>query len=200
MNSHKKIKNKDLTKKKILSAISSFIQKKGHRDLGVNKIAREAKVDKRLIYRYFKSFDRLIEEYTVQHDYWSKISSSTTEIRSQDDIPETFVETIEGLLDHYNSSQDAKVLLHWQMNDNIYQLNSINRTRERFATKLLQKLDFDDHEKRQHQILASLLLCGINYLVLQSEVSDIAAFGLDINNKSDRADIKKTVKELLDRK
>ena len=41
------------TEKKLLTAVSTIIEEEGFTKLGVNHIARQAKCDKVLIYRYF---------------------------------------------------------------------------------------------------------------------------------------------------
>ena len=64
-----KIKDKELTKRKLINAVGEIIRTEGYTGLGVNKIARQAQVNKKLIYRYFMTVDRLIEEYVLEKDY-----------------------------------------------------------------------------------------------------------------------------------
>ncbi|OYX95246.1 MAG: hypothetical protein B7Y76_09920, partial [Sphingobacteriia bacterium 35-40-5] len=68
--SYPNIKDKELTKRKLINAVGEIIRTEGYTGLGVNKIARQAQVDKKLIYRYFITVDRLIEEYVLEKDYW----------------------------------------------------------------------------------------------------------------------------------
>jgi AcrR family transcriptional regulator len=49
----KQIKNKELTKRKLIDAVGEVFPKEGHTGLGVNKVAKQAGVTKKLIYDYF---------------------------------------------------------------------------------------------------------------------------------------------------
>ena len=64
------IKNKELTKKKLVWAVGEIIKTDGFASLKISTIAKEANVDRKLIYRYFGSLDRLIESYIIENDYW----------------------------------------------------------------------------------------------------------------------------------
>ena len=62
-------RNKEQTKDKLLEAVRAIIRKEGFQNIGVNKVAKEAGVDKVLIYRYFGNLEGLLKElglYTVK--------------------------------------------------------------------------------------------------------------------------------------
>lgn len=54
----------------MIRAVGTLIAREGFQGLGVNAIAREAGVDKVLIYRYFGSLDTLIDRYCQEVDFW----------------------------------------------------------------------------------------------------------------------------------
>jgi len=63
------IKNKELTKNKLLSAIGEIIKIEGFASLkSASKVARFAGVDRKLIGRYFGGLNQLIEAYVVEND------------------------------------------------------------------------------------------------------------------------------------
>ena len=53
-------RDKEETKMRIVTAVGRQLAKGGFRDLGVNSIAKEAGVDKVLIYRYFGGLPLLL--------------------------------------------------------------------------------------------------------------------------------------------
>jgi AcrR family transcriptional regulator len=59
-------RNREETRKKILTAVGRLLARKGSRGLGINAIAREARVDKVLIYRYFGSLDQLYRAFALE--------------------------------------------------------------------------------------------------------------------------------------
>lgn len=64
------IRNKELTKKKLVKAVGKVIGNIGFQRLGVNMVAREAGVDKKLIYRYYHGLQGLVAEYAQTLDFW----------------------------------------------------------------------------------------------------------------------------------
>jgi AcrR family transcriptional regulator len=81
------MKNKDLTKRKLINAVGEILQTEGFNHLGVNNIARKAECSKKLIYRYFGGVDQLIEAYVVERDYWmtffDQMDNTTAEFESK---------------------------------------------------------------------------------------------------------------------
>jgi len=54
----------------MIRAVGTLLAREGFQGMGVNAIAREAGVDKVLIYRYFGSLDTLIDRYCQEVDFW----------------------------------------------------------------------------------------------------------------------------------
>ena len=81
------IRNKDQTKRKLIEAVGEIIKTNGYIGLGVNKIAKTAGVDKKLIYRYFGNINYLIECYLNENDYWIVLSNKFNEDIDQNSDP-----------------------------------------------------------------------------------------------------------------
>ena len=58
------------TETAILDAVSRLILRDGMSGVGINALAREAGVDKVLIYRYFDDLDGLYRAYAEHGDFW----------------------------------------------------------------------------------------------------------------------------------
>lgn len=63
-------RNKAETKLRLINAVGEILAAKGFANVGVNAIARQAGVDKVLIYRYFDGLDGLILAYAKEGDFW----------------------------------------------------------------------------------------------------------------------------------
>ncbi|MDA0339701.1 MAG: helix-turn-helix domain containing protein [Proteobacteria bacterium] len=66
-------RDKETTTRTLVDAVERVITRDGFRSVGVNAVAREAGVDKVLIYRYFGGFPELLEAYGEQGDFWWRV-------------------------------------------------------------------------------------------------------------------------------
>lgn len=63
----------EATRGRILDAVGRLLVREGFSALGVNAVAREAGVDKVLIYRYFGGIDQLLETWGNATDFWPTV-------------------------------------------------------------------------------------------------------------------------------
>lgn len=64
------IRSKELTKEKLITAVGRVLAQEGFKGIGVNAVAREAGVDKKLIYRYFHGLTNLVAAYGHSLEFW----------------------------------------------------------------------------------------------------------------------------------
>lgn len=65
-----KIRDRQITCRRLVAAVGSLLARDGFTGIGVNAVAREAGVDKKLIYRYFGGLPGLIEAFGQEGDFW----------------------------------------------------------------------------------------------------------------------------------
>jgi AcrR family transcriptional regulator len=70
-----RIRNRALTEERIISAARSLLLEKGFHNFGINAIARAAKTDKVLLYRYFDSVDGILMRVIAELEFWPKTES-----------------------------------------------------------------------------------------------------------------------------
>jgi len=68
-----KIRDRETTRARLIEAIGSLLASKGFTGLGINAVAREAGVDKVLIYRYFGGLPELIVAFGREGNFWPSI-------------------------------------------------------------------------------------------------------------------------------
>ena len=85
-------KNRKLTERKLIDAVGDIIRSTGYTGLGVNAIAKNAGVSKKLIYRYFGTVDSLIETYLVERDYWVTFSKKVSDAAVASNKKQTMIE------------------------------------------------------------------------------------------------------------
>ncbi len=64
------IRGKEITKSKLIRAVGKVLARDGFRNLGVTAVAREAGVDKKLIYRYYHGLPNLVAAYSKTVEFW----------------------------------------------------------------------------------------------------------------------------------
>ena len=65
-----KIRDRQITCRRLIAAVGSLLAREGFSGIGVNAVAREAGVDKKLIYRYFGGLAGLIGAFGREGDFW----------------------------------------------------------------------------------------------------------------------------------
>lgn len=68
-----KPRDREATRARLIRAVGSLLAREGFKRVGVNAVAREAGVDKVLIYRYFGGLPELIAAYGREGNFWPSI-------------------------------------------------------------------------------------------------------------------------------
>jgi AcrR family transcriptional regulator len=66
-------RDKDATRRDLIAAVGRVIARDGFHKAGVNAVAREAGVDKVLIYRYFGDLEGLMDAFGREGDFWPSL-------------------------------------------------------------------------------------------------------------------------------
>ncbi len=74
---HADVRDRELSRKKLIAAVGKLLAKKGFQAMGVNAVAREAGLDKVLIYRYFGGLPGLISAFASEYDFWPSVTELT---------------------------------------------------------------------------------------------------------------------------
>lgn len=68
-----KPRNSEATRRLLIEAVGHVLAEKGFGGLGVNAVARQAGVDKVLIYRYFEGLPGLMQAFGQEGDFWPSL-------------------------------------------------------------------------------------------------------------------------------
>lgn len=82
------------TEAKILDAVEQVLARDGFSALGVNEIARQAGVDKVLIYRYFGGLPELLRAFGERGNFWPSIEELLPDIEMLRTKPQTELLTV----------------------------------------------------------------------------------------------------------
>ncbi|MEJ2879807.1 TetR/AcrR family transcriptional regulator [Pedobacter sp. GR22-6] len=183
------IRDKERTILKLIHAVGEIIKTEGYTALGVNRIAKKAEVDKKLIYRYFNSVNNLIETYIKTKDYWIGLSANMDEIvaGAQIEKGKPLIKAV--LRAHFNyflTDLEMQRIIIWELSEKNKFLKQISAKREEFGNEVFKLIEpyFEDTKVDIRATLA-LQVSGIIFIILQAKANGSPFCGIDINNPGD---------------
>jgi AcrR family transcriptional regulator len=194
-------RDKETTKQRLIDAVGSIIREKGFQGIGINAVAREAGVDKVLIYRYFGDLDGLLRAFIAQKDYFSNLEHFLGEnrtIESRADAIEMGKKVLIGQLRQALSNKELQEILLWELNQKNQVTDAVAETRERQAVAMLEEMKtIVDFDKVDFPAIGSLIVGGIYYLILRSRLVKTYS-GIDLNSEEGWQRIEQAIIDLLD--
>jgi AcrR family transcriptional regulator len=197
------IRDKERTKLKLLNAVGNILKKDGFTGLNVSNVAKKAVVHRKLIYEYFGNMENLVKEYLNSKDYW-RVSldqiDGIIEESKKDFGKHTAYALLENQFDSLMSNEEMRKIINWGLSEDLQPLKDLNKERERLGEELFTKITDDYFKNKDKNIRAveGILIGGIYYLTLQAKMSGETMCGIDINTDGGQAEIKKTLKQIID--
>jgi AcrR family transcriptional regulator len=192
-------RDKEQTKTHLLQAVGRLLARSGFREVGVNAIAREAGVDKVLIYRYFGGLPELLAAFAEDSAFWP----DTAELAQEAD-PEwthgSLAERAKRILIGFGRALRKRPLtqeiMRWELLERNGLTESMARHREEQAERLFRELG-RNNDSADLRAISSLLAAGQTYLILRSKTADVYN-GLHLNSEEDWGRIERAIELLVD--
>lgn len=193
-------RDKEETKARILAAVGKLLAESGFKQLGVNAIAREASVDKVLIYRYFENLPTLLQTFGKEGNYWLSLEElvgdqSTTEAESLDEWMHLLLVRFLRDLQQRSITQE---ILRWELLEGNELTQELAQVRDHMAIKSLnflnQKCSFPPD--KDIPAISAVLIAGIVYLVLRTKVSP-SFLGIDFSSPAGWQRIEAAISSLV---
>ncbi|GEN69456.1 MULTISPECIES: TetR/AcrR family transcriptional regulator [Chryseobacterium] len=194
------IRDKEKTKQKLLAAVGKILRVKGYSGLKVSKIAAVAGFDKKLIYEYFGSTDKLIDEYIKSQDYWSKFSPN---IEEEVQIGKGKEALTQGILTQFESlkkNKELQKIILWELSESKPILKNILKQREEVGANLFENVTdpyFGENATSIRAMLA-LVVAGVYYLNLFPAYNGTEFCGIDMRTEEGRGEVEKVIVEIID--
>jgi AcrR family transcriptional regulator len=189
-------RNSQQTRKKIIAAVGRLLSRSGFRNLGVNAIAREAVVDKVLIYRYFGGIPELLRAYAEEGDFWPTAEELLAQFRGQ--LPQSNEDLAATLLIEFGRALRRRPItqeiLRWELLERNALTDALAHYREEQGMKLIRMIR--DARGVDLQALGSLLSAGQTYLILRSKTAPVYN-GLELGSDRDWKRIENNIRHLV---
>ncbi|MBI1261376.1 MAG: TetR family transcriptional regulator [Rhizobiales bacterium] len=187
------------TEQTILDAIGRLILRDGLAGVGVNALAREAGIDKVLIYRYFGDLDGVYEAFAERGDFWWQVEDMLAATAEAPDLPNALKL---GMRFHAREMRRRPVTL------SVMAAETTNRTpltialetvREKRSLDLFEQMAarYPDNRAIDIPALTGLLGAAIDYLAIRSR--SIKRYGgVDVGSHAGWERLFKTIDLMID--
>lgn len=193
-------RDKEQTKARILAAVGKVLAEEGFGQLGINAIAREAGVDKVLIYRYFGDLPSLLRTFAQEGNYWI----SGDELVADEAIAEasSLADCMDRLLIRFlhdlKERPITQEIMRWELLEGNELTRELAKVREQTAMASLDFLEekYSFPSDKDIPATVAILVAGMVYLVLRSKASS-TFFGIDITSPDSWMRIEKAAASMI---
>ncbi len=191
-------RDREATQLRILAAVGVVLARDGFAALGVNAVAREAGVDKVLIYRYFGGLPELLREWGASGRFWPRVGDLLGE-RPKAFLALSAPERYARFFEHFVDALRARPLTLEILAAEIVEHNELTvileAEREAWgeeASRLLAAREFKHRPELRG--LTLLLIAGVQYLLIRSRSIRIFG-GIDITADAGWDELKAAVRK-----
>ncbi len=193
-----KIRDRQITSRRLISAVGSLLAKKGFKGVGVNAVAREAGVDKVLIYRYFGGLEGLIAAFGKEGDFWpSSLELAGGDLKKFSQMPmdERLSVFASNFIRSLRKRPLTQAIMAWEIIEPNDLTEELERIREQSIIEFFQMFFLKDEIQIDLQAIIMLIGAAISYLVIRSKNIDLYG-GLDLGSDQGWERIEKAIETI----
>jgi len=165
-------RNRDATRERILTAVGDLLAREGFSGLGVNAVAREAGVDKVLIYRYFGGIEALLDTWGREVLAESSGSAAAPEAPAGD-VADRAAGALLGFARAVRERPQALEVMRWELVEDNALTRRLAELREAAGFADLVRLGVDEARARAVDLpaVAAVLSAGLLHLALRARTA-----------------------------
>jgi len=193
------IRNKELTKERLVKAVGRVLADVGFKSLGVNHVAREADVDKKLIYRYFGGLEGLVAAYGRTVEFWPSAEELLGEDREhiRGMAPHAllslfFKRYLKAILARPNTLE----ILAWEAMEKNYLTQALEEVRVRTALEFFELMEQDPPENVDLTALVLLMHGALTFLAVRSRIHHSLG-GVDLQSENGWQRIERVLDQIM---
>ena len=171
INTGKPVRDREATRTRLIEAVGRVIARKGFKAVGVNAIAREAGVDKVLIYRYFNGLPGLIAAFGSTGDFWpgaTELAGGNLDEFMHLPIPDRLSQMAGNYLEAILRRPLTQEIMAWEMVERNELTVLLEDIREHSFNEFFKTVMKDSRPGADIQAMAAIVGAAINYLVTRS--------------------------------
>lgn len=166
-------RNRQAAEQDLLTAVGRVLARDGFAALGINSVAREAGLDKVLIYRYFAGMDGVLRAFAESTAFWPSLDEIIGEGETDLRMLPVADRWATGLVRYAHTLRRrplTREVLAWEQVEKNEFTEILRRRREKWFDQLLRSFA-DDTADRVDRISTALVIAGsIHYLIARSRL------------------------------
>jgi AcrR family transcriptional regulator len=194
------MRDKEETKARIVAAVGKKLARDGFRDFGVNSIAKEAGVDKVLIYRYFGGLSELLTAYAEEGNYWptsAELIGDPSAVKANS-VADWLVYILTQVQMAIRKRPITLEILRWEIVDHNELTNQFAEIRTKVAIECITFIGQQHPFPPELDILAlgTFILSGVIYIALRTDTNPYY-LGIDFSTEEGWDRINKLVVSII---
>jgi AcrR family transcriptional regulator len=187
------------TEARLLAAVGTVLARDGFGAVGVNAVAREAGVDKVLIYRYFGGLAELLAAWGRSSQFWPRVDEllgEDAEVFLALPVAERYARFFEHFIDGLRERPLTLEILAAEVAERNELTAILETEREAWGEQASRILGGGEFERRPElQGITLLLVAGVQYLLVRSRRIRIFG-GIDIRSDAGWRELKLALRAL----
>ena len=194
-----KIRDRQITSRRLIAAVGSLLAREGFKGVGINAVAREAGVDKKLIYRYFEGLPGLIAAFGNEGDFWPSILElAGGDIQAFTGLP--LEKRLSGMAANFIEGIRKRPLtlaiMAWEMVEQNELTRALEEVREQRIMEFFSIFFAKDQGKTDLQAMIMLVGAAVSYLAVRANSIDIYG-GLRLDKEDGWQRIQNSIDEMI---
>jgi AcrR family transcriptional regulator len=197
---HTSRRDRNATEDRLVQALARVLARQGFAKVGVNAVAREAGVDKVLIYRYFGGLDGLVRRLADDPGFWpgeEELLDGIPDDTSSLPRADVFAMLARNWIAALGARPLTQEVMTWQLTESGGLTRELDERIETAMTGMLDRLGATGHDRRPDiQAMAALIGGGLVYLLLRSRTTRLYS-GVDLHSVQGWERLHRAVRDMI---
>jgi AcrR family transcriptional regulator len=194
-------RDRAITEALMIKAMGHLLARKGFKALGVNAVAREAGVDKVLIYRYFGGLPGLMTAFGQDSDFWPsavELAGETPERFRKLPLADRMSALARNYLEAIRRRPITQEIMAWELVERNRLTAELEDLRENRMLEFFEEFIPEFDQQPNFLAITAIVGAAINYLVTRSRHTRFFS-GVDLSRDSGWQDLLAAVDTLSNR-